>query len=747
MPRKVITLNAIRNIILAFSAVLFFYGNTHALHIIGGDLSYECLGNGNYRITMNVYRDCFSQGGAPLDPAANISIFDAGSTPSLDRPAFQVPIDDQGFIPAVTDNPCLIPPSNVCVEFGTYVFDVNLPYSADGYLIVYQRCCRNTTINNITQPGEAGASYTIFLSDEAQQLCNDSPVFNEFPPIVICANEPLVFDHSATDPEGDILVYELCAPVVGATSQAPMPLTASTPNGNFPYYPTVNFINPPYSPTSPMAGNPAITIDSNTGLITGTPVAVGQFVVGVCVSEWRNGQLLGITRRDFQFNVTDCERTIIADIKEDTLIGPREYVVNSCGNNTITFINESGQPAYIEGYAWEFDLGGGNVETSAAVNPTITFPGLGTYEGSLIVNPNSPNCSDTAIIYVNVYPDINAEYSFSFDPCELAPIDFTDLSTTGSGVFTSWSWNFQDGTTSTEQNPSHLFTQAGSFDVSLTVTDINDCEDTYVQTIDWFPESQISVFVEEQTGCAPFEVTFVNNSFPINGYTTEWDLGDGTTSLEASPSHIYPDPGVYSINLTITSPTNCVSQQDFNSLITVQSSPIAAFTCTPQNPTNFAPIVTFTDQSVDAVNWNWDFGTGDNSMLQNPVYAFPDTGKYEVQLIVTHASGCQDTTFKQIDVEPRYTYFLPNAFTPNFDDINEGFRGQGIFYGIEDFEMTIWNRWGELVFETQDPNVAWNGRKNNTGAMSPIGVYVYVVKLRGARNKREEFKGYATLIR
>jgi len=181
--------------------------------------------------------------------------------------------------------------------------------------------------------------------------------------------------------------------------------------------------------------------------------------------------------------------------------------------------------------------------------------------------------------------------------------------------------------------------------------------------------------------------------------------------------------------------------------VTVLAAPTANFICTPENPTNFAPEVTFTDQSTDAVNWSWDFGTGDNSSLQNPIYAYPDTGKYEVQLIATHQSGCQDSISKFIDVQPRYTYHLPNAFTPNYDDVNDGFRGAGIFYGIKSFDMIIWNRWGEMVFQTNDPNIAWNGRKNNTGQMLPLGVYVYQVRLSGARGIKENLTGYVTLVR
>jgi len=125
----------------------------------------------------------------------------------------------------------------------------------------------------------------------------------------------------------------------------------------------------------PLGGDPPLNIDAQTGLITGTPIILGQFVVGVCVSEYRDGRLLSRT--------TDCERSIIADIEEDELIGPRSYVINSCGNNTVAFSNESRLVNFIDGYYWEFDTGNG-IESSTETNPTITFDGVGSYEGFLI---------------------------------------------------------------------------------------------------------------------------------------------------------------------------------------------------------------------------------------------------------------------------------------------------------------------------------------------------------------------------
>ena len=117
------------------------------------------------------------------------------------------------------------------------------------------------------------------------------------------------------------------------------------------------------------------------------------------------------------------------------------------------------------------------------------------------------------------------------------------------------------------------------------------------------------------------------------------------------------------------------------------------------------------------------------------------------QLIVTHPSGCPDTAFKTIDVVPLVTYHMPNAFSPNGDGRNDLFKGVGVLTGMSDFKMTIWNRWGELMFATTDPSEGWNGLKMNNGQEAIVGVYVYQVEYIDPRGDKQALKGYATLLR
>ena len=125
-------------------------------------------------------------------------------------------------IPIAESNPCIVPPSGICVESGVYTWTDNLPVINESYTLSYQRCCRNNTISNLINPGDVGSTYTIEITPSAQASCNSSPVFENLPPIVICSNQELEFDFSATDSDGDILVYSLCTPLVGGGNDTGM---------------------------------------------------------------------------------------------------------------------------------------------------------------------------------------------------------------------------------------------------------------------------------------------------------------------------------------------------------------------------------------------------------------------------------------------------------------------------------------------------------------------------------------------
>lgn len=727
-----------------------------AKHIIGGVITYEHKGNGKYLFTMRIYRDC-NGGGAPFDGdngdnGAIINIFSENNGNYKRVFDTRVKLDDKDKIQP-PNYPCISLPPNVCAEEGVYQFEYTIPnFPSDlSYHVVYQRCCRNNTITNIVKPGDAGATYEIVITPEAQKVGSSSPVFKNFPPTIICGNIPFSFDHSATDVDGDSLYYRFCSPLYGGGPDT---------NNNFsdcrlgarpdplcpPPYDTVIY-KLPFSSTKPLGAN-AARIDPKTGFLDGQVNQLGQYVVGICVEEYRNGVLLSKVFRDFQFNIAVCNILVKAAVQNDTIVAKR-IIVNSCGTANVKFTNESTDKSKISAYQWDFTILG-QVKSFKEENPTVSFPGLGKYNGRLIANPGLKPCTDTAYLEVNVYPDIEAKFRYTYDTCVAGPVKFTDLSTTGSGQLTSWKWEFRDGRTSSLQNPQNIYNAPGNYDVRLTVKDINGCKETATKVVRYFPvPATIIVKPDTAKGCQPLNIRLNNLSSPIdNTYKFDWDLGDGTKSTDLSPRHTYKDIGTYSVKLNLTSPIGCATSASFPSLIEVRGSPTAGFSFTPDKLSNFQNTATFVDESKNAINWTWQFDeVGGSSVLRNPVYTFRDTGFHIIRQIVTHLSGCRDTMTKTIDVEPLVTYFLPNAFTPNFDGRNDEFRGTGNLFGMTDFKMMIFNRWGERVFETTDPKEGWNGRIKNTGDVGIEGVYVYMVTFTGPRNKLFSYKGYATLLK
>lgn len=732
-----------------------------AKHIVGGDVTYKCRGiNGNkvtFEITFTMYRDS-KGGGASFDNNAVFGIFkQSGNGWNFVEEYIRQPIDI-GVIDIDTGNPCLEVPTGIGVEKGIYRFDVELDISqTDSYMIAYQRCCRNNTIFNIIDPDVTGAVFSVTISPLAQVTCDNSPTFNEFPPVVICANSLLTFDHSATDIDGNQIEYSFCAPIAaggiaGVNFGDPEACDGITPNpaNCRPPFDEVKFRLPDYRFDRPLGGDPLVGLNSFTGLISGVPNVLGQFVVGICATTYnQSGQVIGTVSRDFQFNVTTCEIAVQAQIDATEIINGEEFIINSCGDFSVDFRNLSTDQTKIFSYGWELDINGDLVEFETR-DISYTFPDTGTYRGFLYLNKEGDfvDCKDSAAITINIFPEINADFDFAYDTCDAGPVEFVDESITGAGDVLKWDWIFEAGEFSDEQDPRHLFQTPGVKSIQIAVEDKNECRDSINKEITWYPVPPLILIEPNQfIGCVPAKISFNNFSSPIDEtYDIIWDFGDGGTINALSPTYEYTEIGNYSVDVEITSPIGCKTSDSFSNLITILDSPTAGFTYSPDKPSIFNKTVDFTDASIGADSWIWNFG-GTGRLERNPSFTFPDTGFVEVVQIVTHPTGCADTASIILDIEPLVTLHMPNAFTPNHDGLNDSFKGKGFFDGFKDYRMNIWNRWGEKIYETSSPDQGWNGQKNNNGSNSPVGVYVYTIEYVGPRGEEKELKGHVTLIR
>ncbi|MEM7104226.1 MAG: PKD domain-containing protein [Bacteroidota bacterium] len=452
-------------LILAFSQ---FPQTGFATHIVGGEINYRCLGNDQYEISLQIFRDCFT--GQPwFDNPASIGIFNANDSLIFDLRVF--PMGNDTLDPQLS-NPCLVIPPQVCYHTTMYRDTVELPFIQGGYQVAYQRCCRNQSILNIVNPLMTGATYYSFISEQALLECNNSAFFNDWPPFFICADFPIDFEHFAIDIDGDSIVYQMCAPFTGASFNFPIP---QPPNN--PPYDSVTWVNPPYNTNNMLNGVP-LDIDPVTGFLTGVPNTVGQFVVGICAQEYRNGQLISTTRRDFQFNVGICGLKVVS-----SFFAPEVQ----CGDQLSIFFDNQSEGS--EAFFWDF----GDNNTSNDPSPTHVYADTGNYIVTLIAGPGAA-CTDTFTQTINVqYQSLFVDFSLEYETCEeQIIIDYIDLSVDTLSEIVSWDWDFGNNTGSIDQFPSIEYDDPGSYLVTLEVTAANGCIGSASATVE-FSIPQISL--------------------------------------------------------------------------------------------------------------------------------------------------------------------------------------------------------------------------------------------------------------
>lgn len=393
--------------------------------------------------------------------------------------------------------------------------------------------------------------------------------------------------------------------------------------------------------------------------------------------------------------------------------------------------------------SWQWDFGDAN--TASTQNPVHQYAASGTYTAELIVT-TAAGCSDTMTKPVVVYPQPVAAFSTNI-VCFGDSTQFTDQSTTINGNIVSWNWNFNDGNTSTQSDPLHAFAMVNdSFDVSLIVTNTDGCSDTITQLVTTYPLPVMNFGPLSASGCEDYTATFNDNSTVSGGNIVNWfwDFGDGNLGFTQNPVHTYTDSGSYVVSLAVTSSYGCTFIDTLNYPVIVYPKPVADFTPSPVSTSILTPNIDFTDASQGAMYWQWDFGDFGSSNLQNPSHLYADTGQYNVTQIVVNQYGCSDTTLFPVWIQAEFTFFIPNAFTPNGDGHNEIFMGEGM--GIVDFDMLVFDRWGNVIFESKDPAVGWDGRLKS-GNRAEIDVYVYKIYIRDVMGVEHTFIGHVSLVR
>jgi hypothetical protein len=403
-----------RNILIAIFISQSYL--SFAAHLVGGEISYMCIGpsaNGNsYQINLTLYRDCNSLG-APFDAQASIAIYGGPNQNTLIT-TLSVAHGPVVNIPAVVANPCLQTPPNVCTEKTSYTTNTTLPVVTHGYTIVYQRCCRNNTITNVANSGTWGNSYFIKIPPQ-DTVCNSSARFNQDPPIVMCKDDSLNVDFSVNELDGDSVFYSLCQPLHGASQNSPAPNPPSAPPYN-----TVPYVFP-YSSTYPMPSNPQIGVNSSTGILSGTPIGTGQYVFAVCAEEYdSNGVLLSTLRRDYQFNVVNCNSldSVISYTVSSTYYNPPNYITAVATGGTEYFWSAD-KPIFID------NAKNDSIQIALLTDSTTLY--IEAENGTSCLFQDSILLRDTSVFICDVY---DTTYISVYDTTYVTQIDTFYLTVT-----------------------------------------------------------------------------------------------------------------------------------------------------------------------------------------------------------------------------------------------------------------------------------------------------------------------------
>lgn len=661
---------------------LFLSNDISATHIVGGDFTYTKLENGKFEIKLTIRRDCFN-GEEEFDSLASIYLYHENGNPLFDYTFDEwtagrvvIPFMGSDTIDEVLISDCGFEGAQVCVHEANYIDTITLPANfGHGFILAYERCCRNVSLNNIKEPLETGTTEYINIPFLALTEGNSSPRFNSWPDLYICADEQLVFDHGATDPDGDELRYKLCIPSAGATKINPLPLTPI--EGGFPPTPVIYDDELGYSLSNLMGGVP-LTIDPMTGELTAIPNQNGQYLIGVCVEEWRDGVKIGETRRDFEYNVRTCAEAPMASF---------DAPAAQCdGNLEVSFTNNSTDALIMQ---WNFNFPSTDPAfISNELNPTFTFPEEGTYTVQLQAFRGTDECVDEFFQEITVITaDINANFKTAIGDCMddnniTIALNNTSSDNTAGYEIESGEWTINQGgniQTANGLNPNVDVDLAGG-DVVITfvVTSTSGCTAEATKTIVLDDLIAVGDFSFSANGCPTpetlqFTLTDISSGLNPDYTPVSWDWTiistEGTNTFTGPTITNSLDPyQVITATLVVGFDNNCTATitkeinledslpvSDFDvALIDCLENGVANFTLSdisnmipgnPSNPTDWSWIITLAEGTIiTSDQQEVDIEVNPNQIIT-------------VDLSVNFENGCVANISKQVNLED----LLPDA--------------------------------------------------------------------------------------
>ena len=273
------------------------------------------------------------------------------------------------------------------------------------------------------------------------------------------------------------------------------------------------------------------------------------------------------------------------------------------------------------------------------------------------------------------------------------------------------------------------------------------CYDTLTALVTTFPPPTVNFTADTLIGCNKLPVTFTADTTGNTGASYSWNFGDGSSGTGSNPLHLYTSPGCHTVLLTESFGQGCSTTDSVSCMITLFALPLANFTISPSEINILAPTAYFTNSSVSATSWLWDFGDTTSSTIQNPEHTYSYVGMYPVTLYASTPNGCIDSVTSVVSVKDLVTIYIPNSFTPNKNGINDIFTISSYGISPNDFELFIFDRWGKLIFKTNDITEGWNGEANNKGDVLLADTYIYHVNYKELTGKKHTLFGHISLIK
>lgn len=399
---------------------------------------------------------------------------------------------------------------------------------------------------------------------------------------------------------------------------------------------------------------------------------------------------------------------------------------DTCTGLQVSFTNQSSILfGNINNYFWNF----GNNINSIALSPTTSFNTEGTYSTELIIVSDS-GCRDTSNLQLEIHPIPTANFTNSIICLETS---FENTSSITSGSINSVNWNFGDTKTSNITSPNHKYQVAGDYIVNLSTLSNFGCINDTSFTITTSSEIDIEINSSANNVCANDCIELDFESTPnLNEATYLWKFSNGQSSKAPSPYICLTNKNNYTdiidVNLYIDSEFGCKDSLKMNQYISVIPVPKAKFNCSPKKAPLKSPIVEFQNQSTNAVYFDWNFGDNTASIERDPIHTYPYHASLYSAVLTVHDSSktCHDQYRLNIEVVDEIILFIPNAFTPLNSSQNNIFQPvitSGV--NIYKYKLEIFNRWGEVLFISHNPEIGWNGTYQ--GKMVKPGAYIWKI--------------------